>query len=94
VTPPPAADARVATPPPTSDTRMATPPPASNAGAQGSAGGVGVSATPPVIDIDPINAMPDGVDRDVVERIRLKLSKRRRIQGRPARRFLIHHRWA
>jgi hypothetical protein len=53
-----------------------------------------VSATPPVIDIDPINAMPDGVDRDVVERIRLKLSKRRRIQGRPARRFLIHHRWA
>jgi hypothetical protein len=45
---------------------MATPPPAANAGTQGSVGDVGASFTPTVIDVDPISAMPSGMDQDLV----------------------------
>jgi hypothetical protein len=59
-------DARTATPPAAADTRMATLLPAADAGAQGSVGGVGASTSPPVIDVDPINVMPSGMDQDLI----------------------------
>jgi hypothetical protein len=43
---------------------MATAPLASDVGAQGSVGDVEV-ASPPVIDVDPIRAMPGGMDEDL-----------------------------
>jgi hypothetical protein len=59
-------DPRMTTPPPATDVRMATPAPTADAGAQGFAGGVRASTTPPVIDVDPISVMPGGMDEDLV----------------------------
>ena len=66
-TPPPAADERGATPPPATDSRTATPPPADDAGAGGAVGDVGTSASPWVIDVDPISARPGGMEEDLVK---------------------------
>jgi hypothetical protein len=45
---------------------MVTPLTAADAGAQGSVGDVGASTSPPVIDVDPINAVPDASGQDLV----------------------------
>jgi hypothetical protein len=42
------------------------PPPSADAGAQGSVGDVGASTSSPIIDVNPINEMPGGVDEDLV----------------------------
>jgi hypothetical protein len=65
-TPPPAADKRVATPPPATNSRMATPPQGDEAGAGGALGDVRTSASPRVIDVDPISVRPSGMEEDLV----------------------------
>jgi hypothetical protein len=65
-TPPPATDERVATPPPTADSRTVTPLRGDEAGAGGALGDVGTSASPRIINVDPISARPGGVDEDLV----------------------------
>jgi hypothetical protein len=65
-TSPPAADERVATLPPAIDSRTASPPRADDAGAGGAVGDVGASTSPRVIDVDPINARPGGMDEDLI----------------------------
>jgi hypothetical protein len=67
VTPPSVVDERVASPPPATDSRMATLPCGDEAGAGGALGDVGTSAFPWVIDMDPINASPGGVDEGLVK---------------------------
>jgi hypothetical protein len=66
-TPPPAADERGATPPPTTDSRTVTLPRADEAGAGGALGDVRTSASPQVIDVDPINVRPGGMEEDLVK---------------------------
>jgi hypothetical protein len=65
-TPPPAADSRTSTLPPAADARVATPPPTADAGTQGAVVDVGTSASPRVIDVDPISMVPGGADEDLV----------------------------
>jgi hypothetical protein len=65
-TSPPAADERVATLPPAIDSRTASPPRADDEGAGGAVGDVGASASPRVIDVDPINERPGGMDEDLI----------------------------
>jgi hypothetical protein len=65
-TPPPAADERLATLPLATDSRMATLLCGDEAGAGGALGDVGTSASPLIIDVDPISARPGGVDEDLV----------------------------
>jgi hypothetical protein len=62
----PATDAGMETLPAAADTRMVTLLPAADAGAQGFVCGVGASTSPRVIDVDPINAIPGGMDQDLV----------------------------
>jgi hypothetical protein len=64
--PPSAVDSRIVTPPPAADARAMGPPPSADAGAQGSVGDVGASTSSPIIDVNPINEMPGGVDEDLV----------------------------
>jgi hypothetical protein len=63
---PPAADERVVTPPLATDSRTATPPCGDEVGAGGALGDVGTSASPQIIDVDPISARPSGVDAGLV----------------------------
>jgi hypothetical protein len=65
-TPPPAADERVATLPPATDSRTMTPPRGDEAGGGGALADVGMSASPWIIDVDPISARPGGVNEDLV----------------------------
>jgi hypothetical protein len=65
-TPPPATDERVATPPLAVDSRTVTPSRGDEAGAGGTLGDVGTSASPRVIDVDPISARPGGMEEDLV----------------------------
>jgi hypothetical protein len=67
VTPPSAVDERVASPLPATDSRMATLPCGDEAGAGGALGDVGTSASPWVIDMDPISASPGRVDEGLVK---------------------------
>jgi hypothetical protein len=67
VTPLPTADSRMVTPPSAVDARTATPPPGADAGAQGTIGDIGASNSPPVIDVDPISAIPIGTDENLVK---------------------------
>jgi hypothetical protein len=53
-------------PPSVADARTATPPLVADAGAQGSVGDIGASTSPPVIDVDPINAVLRASDQDLV----------------------------
>jgi hypothetical protein len=87
-TPPSAADEREVTPQSATDSRMVTPPRADDAGARGALGDIGTSASPRVIDIDPINARPGGME-EAWSRIRPRLTKRRKVRGRLAHRYLI-----
>jgi hypothetical protein len=63
-TSPPVADARVDTPPHTADARGA------------SAGDVGVTASPAVIDVDPISVVPGGTDDLVRDQPQIDLAPR------------------
>jgi hypothetical protein len=49
------------------DSRMAIPPHAVNAGAEGTVGVIGTSASPRIIDVDPISSRPAGDDDDLVK---------------------------
>jgi hypothetical protein len=55
------------TPPLATDARVMAPPPGVDAGAQGAVGDVGASTSSPVIDVDPISAVPGGADEDLVK---------------------------
>jgi hypothetical protein len=65
-TPPPAAGEGVATPPPATDSRTVTPPRGDEAVTGGTFGDVGTSASPRVIDVDPISARLGGMEEDLV----------------------------
>jgi hypothetical protein len=54
------------TPPPAADARVATPPLSADAGAPGTVGGIRASTSSLDIDVDPISAMPSGTDEDLV----------------------------
>jgi hypothetical protein len=64
---PPTAGERRMTPPPPADSRTASPPRADDAGAGAAVGDVETSASPRIIDVDPISARPGGVDDDLLE---------------------------
>jgi hypothetical protein len=49
-----------------SSREMVAPPLAADAGVQGSVGDIGASTSPPVIDVDPINAVLRASDQDLV----------------------------
>jgi hypothetical protein len=61
-TPPRGAVERRATSPPLADARVETPPRAADAGGATSVGDVGVTTSPTVVDMDPISALPVGVE--------------------------------
>jgi hypothetical protein len=65
-TPPPTANGRVATLLPATDSRTATPLRGNEAEARGTLGDVRTSASPRVIDVDPIRARPGGMEEDLV----------------------------
>lgn len=46
------------------DVGTTTPPPSTEAGTQGSIGDVGALTYPPIIDVDPINAVPSMLTQD------------------------------
>jgi hypothetical protein len=55
------------TSPPAADARATTPPPSADAGAQDAVGDVGALTSSPIIDVDPINVMPGGIDEELVK---------------------------
>jgi hypothetical protein len=55
------------TPPQAADSRTVTRPPTADAGAQGAVGDVRTSASPRVIDVDPLSVMPGGMEEDLVK---------------------------
>jgi hypothetical protein len=56
-----------ATSPPVADSRVASPPRAGDAGVGGAIGDVGTSASPRIIDVDPISSRPARADDDLVK---------------------------
>jgi hypothetical protein len=70
-TPPPAADERGVTPPPATDSRTTTPPCADDVGVGGALGDIGTLASPGVIDVDPNNARPGGMEEDLVNQAQI-----------------------
>jgi hypothetical protein len=63
--PPSVGGERRATLPPAADSRMATLPRANETGAVGALRDVGMSASPRVIDVDPISVWPVGMEEDL-----------------------------
>jgi hypothetical protein len=66
-TPPPAVSEKRTTLPLVADLRTVSPSSADDVGAGGAVGDVRMPASPRIIDVDPINARPGGVDDDLIK---------------------------
>jgi hypothetical protein len=66
-TPPSVAGEKRTTPPAAADSRTASPPHTDDTGAGGAVGDIRTPASPRIIDVDPINARPGGVDNNLVK---------------------------